>query len=63
MKAEQRVNKVTKPPDEQRNHQPMNIDDEIVHLLAVFGSEDRHAEKFFGAMPQRVKKISHSQSF
>ena len=39
IKAEERVGKVNDPADEQRDHQPVDVDDQIVHVLAVFRSQ------------------------
>src|SRR5215467_3120908 len=63
VEPEQHVGKIRDPADEKRHHQPMHIDDEAIDILAMFRSEDRHLQNFRGALPQRVKKISHSQLF
>src|SRR5439155_19402905 len=47
VEAEQGVGEIGKPTDEQNDHQPMDVNDEIVHLRSVFGGENGQSKKFF----------------
>src|SRR5882724_11332780 len=40
------IAKINDPADEQHQHQPMDIDNQRVNLLAVFRGEFGHSEKF-----------------
>src|SRR6185312_13310334 len=42
--AKQRVQKIPEPADKQHAHQGMNINNQVVHVLAVFGGQDGQGE-------------------
>src|SRR6266513_1139832 len=44
--TKEHINKKNKPPDEKRTHEPMAKLDDVIDLVAVFGSIRRHTEQF-----------------
>src|SRR5262249_19611800 len=47
VEAEEDEREVRDPADEQRDHQPVNVNDQVVHALAVFRRERWQLQQFF----------------
>ena len=46
MKPKEGVGKISQPAHEENNHEPVNVNDEIIDVFAVLRGKDREAEEF-----------------
>jgi hypothetical protein len=47
VEAEKCVNEIGEPAYEQNYHEQVNVDNQIINVLAMFGGENRQSYKFF----------------
>ena len=47
MKTKQRVRKIGEPANEEHDHQPMDIDNQVINIFAVLGCQDGQTQEFF----------------
>jgi hypothetical protein len=46
VEAKKGICEIGEPTDEEDDHQPVDVNDERIHVSAVFGGDDREAEQF-----------------